>query len=647
MNTPRVFDASGPVQLGNLLGKGGEGAVYEVANRPDTVAKIYLGAISTERADKLAVMRSLRTPTLDALTAWPSEILHRPDGGTAGFLMRNMRGTKDIHALYGPKTRLAEFPQADWRMLVRTALNTARAFAALHDTGCLVGDVNHGGVRVAADATVKLIDCDSFQVRANGRTFLCEVGVDNFTPPELQGKSFKITPRTANHDNFGLSILIFQLLMMGRHPYAGRYAGPEEMPIAKAISQFRYAYAKNQSATGMQPPPYTPPVSIASSSIMQLWEQAFGNGGSASSGRPTAKQWVTALSEIEKSFARCSANTAHYYLSGSGACPWCAIERAGITLFLPQNIGVSSTATGNGLTPDALWAQIIAIVSPGPAPAAPKPGNVPPTSSAVQAAQQKRKQTRQVGLGGGIAIFAFGLALRPDLWFLWAAIAFSVARWFAGRGGSASEVQPLRDRYEQARSTYAGLSKSWEQISANNDFDRRLNELKSLHAEFSQLPAQRQKRYQALLQNREAAALQAYLDQFDIEHAAISGIGAAKKAMLESYGIETAADVTMHAVQQVPGFGPKLAQKMMDWRQDIERGFRFNPNTGIDARSLQKLEADITMRQHAIAQSLQQGLADLKKIKSIVTTRRQHLHAALQDAAMELARADADLSVVS
>ncbi len=117
--------------------------------------------------------------------------------------------------------------------------------------------------------------------------------------------------------------------------------------------------------------------------------------------------------------------------------------------------------------------------------------------------------------------------------------------------------------------------------------------------------------------------------------------------MLESYGIETAADVTMHAVQQVPGFGPKLAQKMMDWRQDIERGFRFNPNTGIDARSLQKLEADITMRQHAIAQSLQQGLADLKKIKSIVTTRRQHLHAALQDAAMELAQADADLSVVS
>jgi DNA-binding helix-hairpin-helix protein with protein kinase domain len=154
MSALQLSSTAGAVHLGVLLGKGGEGAVYEVANRPDTVAKIYLHEVSAERAEKLMAMQSLRTEVLDALTAWPSELLRLPNGKVAGFLMGNMRGTKDVHALYSPKTRIAEFPQADWRMLVRAALNTARAFAALHEAGCLVGDVNHGGVRGGADAPV-------------------------------------------------------------------------------------------------------------------------------------------------------------------------------------------------------------------------------------------------------------------------------------------------------------------------------------------------------------------------------------------------------------------------------------------------------------------------------------------------------------
>jgi DNA-binding helix-hairpin-helix protein with protein kinase domain len=241
MNASQILTRTGPIRLGRLLGKGAEGAVYEVAERPDIAAKIYLKDSGPERNDKLVAMQALLTPKLASLTAWPSELLHAPNGRLVGFLMPIMRGSKDIHTLYGPRSRLAEFPQADWRMLVRAAANTARAFAVLHESGCLVGDVNHGGIRVAPDATVKLIDCDSFQVRSSTKTFLCDVGVENFTPPELQGVSFRNTPRTENHDNFGLAVLIFHLLMMGRHPFAGRYRGPEDMPIPKALGQFRYA----------------------------------------------------------------------------------------------------------------------------------------------------------------------------------------------------------------------------------------------------------------------------------------------------------------------------------------------------------------------------------------------------------------------
>ncbi len=42
-------------------------------------------------------------------------------------------------------------------------------------------------VLAAEEATVRLIDCHSFQVIANGRRFACEVGVETFTLAELQG----------------------------------------------------------------------------------------------------------------------------------------------------------------------------------------------------------------------------------------------------------------------------------------------------------------------------------------------------------------------------------------------------------------------------------------------------------------------------
>jgi DNA-binding helix-hairpin-helix protein with protein kinase domain len=42
MTAVRTFDPSGaPVHLGKELGRGGEGAVYEINGRPDFVAKIY------------------------------------------------------------------------------------------------------------------------------------------------------------------------------------------------------------------------------------------------------------------------------------------------------------------------------------------------------------------------------------------------------------------------------------------------------------------------------------------------------------------------------------------------------------------------------------------------------------------------------
>ena len=187
--------------------------------------------------------------------AWPISTL-RKNNQTVGLLMRRIpRGDKAIHELYGPKTRVREFPSNDWSFLLHVAANVARGFATLHRAGHVVGDVNHGNILVSSNGITTFIDCDSFQISANGRIYVCEVGVSTYTPPELQNQSFKSIQRTQNHDAFGLAVLVFQLLFMGRHPFAGRFSGRGEMPIERAIFECRFPFGQRAQQMQMSPPP--------------------------------------------------------------------------------------------------------------------------------------------------------------------------------------------------------------------------------------------------------------------------------------------------------------------------------------------------------------------------------------------------------
>jgi hypothetical protein len=87
---------------------------------------------------------------------------------------------------------------------------------------------------------VRIYDCDSFQIASNGRHWLCEVGVDTHQPPEMQIlPNYKTAIRAANHDFFGLAVLIFQMLCIARHPFSGTFVGRgEASSISDAIKSF-------------------------------------------------------------------------------------------------------------------------------------------------------------------------------------------------------------------------------------------------------------------------------------------------------------------------------------------------------------------------------------------------------------------------
>jgi DNA-binding helix-hairpin-helix protein with protein kinase domain len=338
---PGVFHTSQSetVRLGARIGTGAEGEVYEIQDQSDLVAKVYHEPPPPEKAEKLVALSRLGNERLFNLSAWPvSTLSQEPDGEILGFVMKKISQAEEVHALHSPKSRLQKFPEASWTFLIYVAANIARAVAAIHEHGLVIGDVNPKNILVTRKATVYLLDVDSFQVTAEGRTYRCEGGFPEYTPPELQGVAFRDVDRAQEHDSFGLAVVIFQLLFLGRHPYSGQYLGAGEMPLERAIRESRFAYGVDSEARKMRQPPGTLALDSMPSLIVRLFRRAF-----LSTDRPGAREWVERLDELAKALKKCGQHSGHYYYRELSDCPWCGIEsHARVRLFNIQFPGDDS-----------------------------------------------------------------------------------------------------------------------------------------------------------------------------------------------------------------------------------------------------------------------------------------------------------------
>jgi DNA-binding helix-hairpin-helix protein with protein kinase domain len=644
------YDRQGQaVSLGAELGRGGEGSVYAVPTRRGLVAKVYHQPVDPEKAAKLSTMVRLRADAVLRLAAWPVDTLHdRPNGVVTGLLMPEVKGHKEIHTLYGPRSRLSEFPNATWPFLIHTAANLARAFAAIHDHGHVVGDVNHGNVVVSPQATVMLIDCDSFQVADRGHSYLCEVGVSTHTPPELQGRPFRGIVRTSNHDAFGLAVLIFQLLFMGRHPFSGRYLGPGEMPLEKAIQESRFAYGSRAGERQMKCPPGTLSLCAVSEPIASLFERAFSPQVARAGQRPRPHEWVSALSGLSKGLRQCNNNTGHYFLNGPASCTWCEIEaQTGTVLFIPFLV----TGTGPVLTAfdlNSIWSQIAAITSPGPAPALSGSTslNAQPSQRALAHGRQRRK--RKAAAVGFIAVAVTSvIVLQVDgAVAFWLSVGAVVLGLNLAKTGSGELRQEAQKTLQEARTRWHSVEQRWMSEAGDVKFTAKLRELEAKRTQYESLPGLRLQKLQQLEAGVRERQLHMFLDRHKIYGADISGVGPGRKAILQSYGVETAADVTSAAAMAVPGFGPSLTSRLLDWRRSVERRFVFNPLQGVDPSDLAALDRDIGAIRLKTEQELSSGPAQLRQTQQQVIATRTALWPAVQAAVNALAQAEIDLRVL-
>jgi DNA-binding helix-hairpin-helix protein with protein kinase domain len=585
---PDVVDTRGrAIPLGSELGSGGEGVVYAVEQNADWAAKIYPKGLDQNRADKIRAMSRMKIGDLSKLMSWPADLLvEKRTNEAVGLLIPRVHNKKNIHHLYGPKSRLQDFPSADWRFLVHAAANIATSFAKVHDANWVIGDVNHGSIMVGTNATVSLIDCESIQVKADGRQYFCEVGMETFSPPELQGvSSYRGIVRTANFDNFGLAVMIFHLLFMGRHPFAGKFNGPANMPIPEAIKECRFPYSANHKAMQMDRPPGTPPLSFVGSEVAHLFEMAFSRA-TVGGGRPTAREWAAALLRLEANAKQCSVSKGHWHPGHLTACPWCAMEAQGANPLFPFLVALPQD--GSKLDIDALWRQIQSL---------PELGNAPVISD-----QWKQPSPAAVKVGPpsviakpaafciGLAIFLGGTIVFPPVFWLFAGAGIFAYNFLVAQFSNDDRLVPFRSALMEAERNFDRANSDWKSRAGPETFLAAKTKFEACRAEIAAIPAKRSQALEQLKQNHLKLQMDRYLDRFEIEDAKIDGIGPDRKGTLASYGIETAEDLVPSRIGSVPGFGPVLIERLMRWRTSLEARFVFDPTKAIDPRDIINVE---------------------------------------------------------
>lgn len=641
MKAPTLFTADGrPLALDRRVGKGGEGEVYALTSSSDTLVKFYTLADLASREAKVKRMIAAGLAKTSPLISFPLAVVRDKAGKFAGFTMKAVVEHQPLHELYSPGARKASFPRADYRFLVRSAANISRAVASAHAADCVIGDINHSGILISDKATAALIDADSFQVSDGAVRHFCKVGVPEYTPPELQGQKLDGLTRTPNHDAFGLAVVIFQLLWMGRHPYSGRYLSKGEMPIEKAIAEHRFAYSKTRSV-GMEAPPAVPPLSDFPQQITAAFEAAFSPEGSRS--RPTPKQWIGLLGELEQVLRPCSANNLHHYPQTAPECPWCRMERMqpGVQLFVPAAT-FDPTAFLGAISGDltTIWRAIESVKPPPTGPSTPALTACNPFPSTEAKAAKGAGWKRKV-FGVVLVLVAVGIfAAAPSAWIFWlGAAGFGLVQFFAAPSHD-SFIKTARDvelRWLQALD-------EWQKRGDDTEFAKAKTGLVALKAEIEALPAIEQKRVQEYAANRRAEHLKVHLDRFQIRRHKITGVGPSKLATLTSYGIETAADVSSGRVQAVPGFGPVNSRALVEWRRQLETKFVYNANpTAADRVALNTIKADVDRKAAELKARLAKGPAELAKVGNASRQSRLAVDPVLQRLHEQRTQAKADL----
>ena len=628
--------------------------MFGIVGVSDQVVKIYHAPPDAEKVRKLRHMCQSITPALAKVTAWPSRVVSDPHSKrVVGFVMPRADG-KQIWLLFQPLERDRVFPFAAWNFQVRAAANLAAAVDEVHAAGHVIGDFNLKNVLVARNGLVRLIDCDSYQIRTPNRHYLCDIGMPDYTPPELKGHAPRGTGRTRNHDNFALAVLIYQLLFHGSHPYAGKYLGRNHLTLDDAIREYRFCQGPSARSWGMAPPPFAPTFDDIPGELGALFLRAF-ERGSQNDSRPTPSEWGDALKSFEPQIVECPQNPSHRRWRGQRSCVWCRIESQ---IRKPLYVGAGGGPADTFEVDEGILQDILRRLSeidtqsfdydrdkyapnrtpdPRPLPHGLKDHTAIQSFLGVTAAAFAAAMPLGFlsATAGAIAVLA---TVVFAVWFL--------AVWW--RSPWRAELRRRRTIRARAERALLYVEDEWLECAAkyarrNSDLRKRIREgvavCRGIGYDYDRALAQ-------LGSESQRVAYERYLQLHSILNADIDGIGMKRKYALISAGMRSAADIEVDAVRRINGFGAEYTERVMRWKEKVVREFRFDPASAVSPKDRKELAMRFRRRQAEAITELESALTELRTLTPAVRTILGKLVPQVREAVAEFEQADADVAVL-
>ncbi|MBZ0315740.1 MAG: hypothetical protein K8L91_04915 [Anaerolineae bacterium] len=453
------------------------------------------------------------------------------------------------------------------------AMQFADIISAMKNTGIAHGDLQHGNILVVNNK-LRLIDYDGMYVPALQGMTSHEIGHRNYQLPRRSERDFG-----PHIDSFSAWVIYLALMALSIKPTLWRelkggdehllfrkedFDRPAGSAVLRAIQQLpdrevremTSAFQNYFKSEPMAVPsldgeriPFTPPARPISGGSSWLTDYVQG----ATSTRATRP---AILPE--------EASAAH-------AAPTQKVDASWIRDYLPNTPAKSAPNASTPLASTLPTPQSLPTVLPS-APSQPPPM---PTTTGVELSSDGDFEHRILNIYEGV-VFLSGI--------MWAAGVLTpfivLAVMLLGAG--------LMTGYLVTR--YSGLPEVMDKriIQAEiRDLRRQVDtsalELRTIQADMRRLDESQQFDIQQVRQQTLSGYIMNQLGKHRIEDANIPRVGGGLRNRLASAGIETAADVEVSRLYTIEGIGETLANRLLEWRQDVENQIRQRAANNFDA----------------------------------------------------------------
>lgn len=199
-------------KIGNFLGSGGQGEVYEAFKDGKKYAIKWYFQNSANAEQKKAIEYLVKIGPPNRSFLWPLEVIESKDSNSFGYIMPIRR--EEFYPLVDMMKRKIE---PSFRSLIKSAMLLTDAFERLHNKNLCYRDISFGNIFIEPHSGNILI-CDNDNITYESDVLKNILGTPRFMAPEIvRGISYP----NIDSDRFSLGILLFYMFMI-HHPFEGK-----------------------------------------------------------------------------------------------------------------------------------------------------------------------------------------------------------------------------------------------------------------------------------------------------------------------------------------------------------------------------------------------------------------------------------------